>query len=257
MSNESRIQNLDATPESLGFQATPAPDLELERLRRLATLGTLTSGIAHEFNNILTPVMAYAEMAAGDPTDTALVARALDNVIEGIRRATGISEAILALATTAPPSAASASTSIESGVAAAVRSLADATDGGAAAVSVDIGRGLAAAIEPTVLHQVLMNLLMNATHATQPNSGSIAIRGRSRSSTGNIASNNIEIEIEDSGRGIAPGLIPRVFEPFVSGRASADGHRGDAYSGRSRGYGLGLTICKQLVERAGGSITVR
>lgn len=257
MANEPPFQNLDPTRESLGLHAAPAMDLELERVRRLATLGTLTSGIAHEFNNILTPVMAYAEMAAAAPADAALVARALDKVVEGIRRATGISEAILALATAAPAAGGRTSTSIECGVTAALRWLAESTEEDAIPVGTDLAPGLEAAIEPAVLHQVLVNLLINARHAMPGGTGSISIRGCRRSSTGNAGPSHIEIEIEDSGSGIAPSLLPRVFEPFVSGGAAADSQLDGTRSDRRRGHGLGLTLCRQLVERAGGSITVR
>ncbi len=257
MANELPFPNLDPASEKLGFDASPALDLEVERLRRLAALGTLTSGIAHEFNNILTPVMAYAEMAAAAPTDTALVARALDKVVEGIRRATGISEAILALATAAPAAGGRASTSIECGVTAALRSLADLVEGEAMPVRSDLAPDLEAAIEPTVLHQVLVNLLINARHAMPVGTGSISIRGCRRSSPGNSGPSHIEIEIEDSGSGIVPSLLPRVFEPFVSGRVAADSQPDGARSGSRRGHGLGLAICRQLVERAGGSIAVR
>lgn len=257
MATQLPSRSLDSTPESLGLHADPTTELELERLRRLATLGTLTSGIAHEFNNILTPVMAYAEMAAAAPTDTALVARALDKVAEGIRRATGISEAILALATAAPAAGGRASTNIECGVSSALRWLADSPEGGATPVGISLAPDLEAAIEPTVLHQVLINLLLNAKHAMPAGTGTISIRGYRRSSTGNTGSSHIEIDVEDSGKGIAPDLLPRVFEPFVSGRVSTGSQSDGIRSGRQRGYGLGLTICRQLVERAGGSITVR
>lgn len=257
MANELPFPNLDPAPEDLGFDDSPALDLELERLRRLATLGMLTSGIAHEFNNILTPVMAYAEMAAAAPADSALVARALGKVVEGIRRATGISEAILALATAAPAEAGRASTSIECGVAAALRWVADSTEDDAIPVGTDLAPGLEAAIEPAVLHQVLVNLLINARHAMPRGTGSISIRGCRRSSTGNAGPSHIEIEIEDSGSGIAPSLLPRVFEPFVSGGAATDSQLDGTRSGRRRGHGLGLALCRQLVERAGGSISVR
>ncbi len=71
---------------------------ELDHCHQLATLGTLTAGIAHEINNILTPVLAYAHLARSNPNDTALRAKALDRAIAGVEAASRITEAVLGFA---------------------------------------------------------------------------------------------------------------------------------------------------------------
>jgi PAS domain S-box-containing protein len=86
------------------------------------------------------------------------------------------------------------------------------------------------------LQQVFWNLLRNAIKFTPPE-GRIVIRSR------NLRSDVLKVEIEDSGRGIAPGVASRIFEPFEQGE-------------RSEGLGLGLTISKDIVELHGGRITV-
>jgi PAS domain S-box-containing protein len=85
------------------------------------------------------------------------------------------------------------------------------------------------------LQQVFWNLLKNAIKFT-PSEGRIVIRSR------NSRSDVFKIEIEDSGKGIAPRIASRIFEPFEQGE-------------RSEGLGLGLTISKNIVELHGGRIT--
>jgi CheY-like chemotaxis protein len=87
--------------------------------------------------------------------------------------------------------------------------------------------------------RVLINLLSNAVKFTPE--GRVVIRARPFQSS-------LTFEVEDSGRGIPPNLVPAVFEPFRSIRPA----RGD----EPRGTGLGLPICKQLVELMGGDIAL-
>ena len=83
------------------------------------------------------------------------------------------------------------------------------------------------------LKQVLLNLILNASEA-MPEGGKLEI-----SLTGK--DNRVEIAVSDTGGGIAPGELERVFEPF--------------YSTRPTGCGLGLAISKRFVEESGGSIS--
>ncbi len=73
---------------------------ELDHSHQLATLGTLTAGIAHEINNILTPVLAYAQLARSNPHDAGLRAKALDRAVAGVESASRITEAVLGFART-------------------------------------------------------------------------------------------------------------------------------------------------------------
>jgi signal transduction histidine kinase len=106
-------------------------------------------------------------------------------------------------------------------------------------VSAEIDAGLAPArANPEKLARVLANLLQNAIHHTPPD-GSVLV-------TAQQANGNVEIEVADSGEGIAPADRPRVFEPF---------YRGGAEAARTRsGSGLGLAIARAIVEAHGGRI---
>jgi signal transduction histidine kinase len=95
--------------------------------------------------------------------------------------------------------------------------------------------------DPVRLEQVLTNLLANAAKFTEPGGD---IRLTARSEAGHAV-----LRVRDNGRGIAPELLPRVFDLFWQGPGSGDDD--------SRGLGLGLALVKSLVESHGGSITVR
>lgn len=86
------------------------------------------------------------------------------------------------------------------------------------------------------LQQVFWNLLKNAIKFT-PREGQIRIRSM------NLRSDLLRIEVQDSGKGIAPGVVARIFDPFEQAE-------------NSEGLGLGLAICKNIVELHGGRITV-
>lgn len=225
---------------------------------RLTLLGTLAGSIAHEFNNILTPVMSYAEMALDEPADAGLARKALERAYQGCDRASRIAAAILSFAGDGRPGGEGPRCA---DVAAAVREAmvclaADPARYGIA-VSIEIEPGCRAAMDQVGLQQVLLNLILNAIKAMRADrrGGRLAIRATGRrtvldGSTWNAsgaARDDLVIEVEDTGCGIAPEQLPHIFAPFVS--RAAEGAR--------RGTGLGLTICKQLVEGAGGSISVR
>jgi signal transduction histidine kinase len=93
---------------------------------------------------------------------------------------------------------------------------------------------------PEKLQRVLFNLIQNAIRHT-PADGSVTVAAVSNGTT-------LEVEVADSGEGLDPGDHERVFEPFYRGR------NGDSRSGD--GSGLGLTICRAIVEAHGGEITL-
>ena len=123
---------------------------------------------------------------------------------------------------------------------AAVQSALDATaplhEGKAHAFTIEVPRELRVDADRLRLEQVLAHLIANAATYT-PAGGSIVIRG--------VAQDTMAvISVKDSGRGIAPDLLPRVFEPFTRPAGSAE-----------PGLGLGLAIVKNVVTLHGGSVT--
>jgi PAS domain S-box-containing protein len=108
-------------------------------------------------------------------------------------------------------------------------------------VDVDVPPGIRLHADPDRLGQILSNLLTNAAKYTDPG-GRITVRG-------SAGGGQAIVEVQDDGRGIAPELLPRVFELFVQGARTPERQEG--------GLGLGLSIVKSLTELHGGQVEVR
>jgi signal transduction histidine kinase len=214
---------------------------ELDHAHQLATLGTLTAGIAHEINNILTPVLAYAQMANANPGDEALRSKALAKTIAGVETASRIIEAVLGFARAE-----------DGGGPANIADVIDSTlaclgrpperDGITLIVKVDPDAQVC--MQPLALQQVLLNLMLNAVAALRGKAGELRI-DIARDDAGTT-----RIRVADDGPGIPQEVAETLFEPFVTSRSR---RRGDGCSG---GSGLGLAICQRLIEEAGGAIAV-
>ena len=225
-------------------------EAELEHTHRLAMLGTLVGSIAHEINNILTPVVSYAELAKLHPDDAELGAKALARASAGAEQAARIARAILDLARRAED-AGGQDAPPEADIAATIDQvlLCMTRDPGrdAPAIRVQVEPGCAAAIDSTALQQVLLNLLLNAIRAIGSGGGRIDVRGSTWNSPGGDAM--VRVEVEDEGCGMDERTLERIFEPFVSGRSGE--------TSGPPGTGLGLSTSRQLIERFGGTIAAR
>jgi signal transduction histidine kinase len=107
-------------------------------------------------------------------------------------------------------------------------------------VEVDIEGEPLVALPGPRLTQVLLNLVLNAGAAvatTRRDDGRVTVRVRA-------AGDRVRIEVEDDGPGVAPGVRDRLFEPFVTTKEVGEG------------TGLGLAVCRGLVESAGGEIAL-
>lgn len=212
---------------------------ELERLERLATVGTLAAGIAHELNNLLTPVLGYAQLAESHPEDATLVSKALERASRGVESATTIATALLDFT--------GARTRLE------FASVDECLDGALACMGrplekdgIELRRaipaGACARMNGTALQQVLLNLILNARRVLKDR-GWIAVRVQCLASAGDPSEGRLVIEVEDSG----PGLPESVRQGLSEGALPASA---------VKGHGFGLAICRRLVEQCGGTMTV-
>lgn len=218
---------------------------QLQHSHRLATVGTLAAGIAHEINNIMTPVLAYAQLARADPHDAALQVKALDRAIAGAESASRIAQAVLGFTRTDDDlEHANVSEAIDAALACLARD--PSKDGTQLDISVD--RDADVRIAPLALQQVLLNLILNAVTAMCPKRGSLRI------SVAQHVDGTTRITLADTGPGIPRHLLPILFEPFVTSPAQPDHSRA---AEAATGSGLGLAVCKRLVEKVGGSIEAR
>lgn len=220
---------------------------DLEHLHRLATMGTLTAGVAHEINNLLTPVLGYAQLAMAHPDDAQLVEKALTKAVAGVKAATRIAEIILGF--TSDNDITQEYADIGRVVQASLECLARKPDKSGIQIIIQVPPGLMAKIPPLSLQNVLINLIINACHALDANAGGTVTISATSGSKGMIL-----IRVQDTGPGISKEIADRLFEPFVSSKKEAV--LSFKPQEKQGGFGLGLAICKHLIESANGSIAV-
>ena len=209
---------------------------ELERQlfhsERLATVGRVVAGIAHEINNPLEGMLNYLTLAQDDLArgDAAAAERRMGGVREGIERVAGIVRQVLGQAdpATAPVSPVELGGLIRQAV--AFIESRRAFRGIAFTVAVP-GEPLLASGRSVMLGQVLTNLALNACEA-QPEGGEVRVSAERDG-------DRIQVEIADRGPGIAPEDMARIFEPFYSTKGST---------------GLGLSVCHTIVSQHGGEL---
>ncbi|HVR29041.1 MAG TPA: ATP-binding protein [Thermoanaerobaculia bacterium] len=210
-----------------------AMERALEEKERLASLGIMAAGIAHEVNTPITGISSYAQMllAATDATDPRY--ELLKKVERQTFRASRIVNSLLSLARNQAIDA--QPVDVGELVDECLELLHDRTE--AQGIEVEVQKGAEPAIATGAdgeLQQVFTNLFQNAIEA-QDGGGLLRV-GVS------VANPWIEISVDDGGPGISPALRERVFEPFYSTKQ------------RSGGSGLGLSISHEIIRRHGGEL---
>ncbi len=233
VSHEEQLAKLHSEVEALRTQ--------LRHAQRLASLGTLTAMVAHEFNNILTPVVNYAQMAQKNPS---LQTKAILRAADGGRRATEICNAILRISR--GESAEPETVPVAGVVRAALDVLARDLGKDGIELRLDIAEGLCVRTHPIELEQVLVNLLSNARSAVLKTRGMRRIEVTASPDR----DGGVLLCVRDNGTGIAPEHLPRIFEPFFT---TADPAAGPGHEG---GSGLGLPVCQEIIQHLGGRIDV-
>jgi len=226
---------------------------EVEHSQRLATIGTIAAGVTHEVNNLLTPALAYAcQLKAGAESEPSRAA-AIDRVVAGIEAASKILQAVLGFASAAPidDERAEVSHVLEDSLTCLSRE--PKRDG--IEIRAAVQPGLWVGIQHLALQQVLLNLLLNACKAIR---GAGTRRGEIRIAAIQRSDGSTLITVADSGPGFPKEIAGKLFQPFASVRPARSGrksaHPAQAHS-RDNGHGLGLSICKQLIESAGGTLS--
>lgn len=214
---------------------------EVIALQRHAALGAMAGLMAHEVNSILTPMLAYAVLARRPGASPEAVARALAAAEDGARRAGEVTRAIMSLGRGEAARSAGVA-NVREVVSLARGAMGRDLSRDGIACDVKVPGELSVAMSPVLLQQVLVNLLHNARTALL-GAGSVSPRITITAEVMECSTWNtggVTLVVSDNGPGIPPKMRGAIFEPYVS-------------SGPS-GTGLGLTVCRELVSAAGGTI---
>jgi signal transduction histidine kinase len=245
--------NQRLTREIRDHQASEQKNLALERRlqhrERIAAIGTLAGGVAHEFNNIMTPILLYSQLALEEvPADSGL-AQDLRRIIEASHRARSLVTRILTFSRDMDSQQAELfplRQPVDEAVA-LVRAIVP--------TNIEIsfegdhdGDGLQVRGDPRLVHQVVINLCTNAYQAMRNSGGRLIVRLLSVEDPpeGQIDPGRYcLLEVSDTGHGMDQTVIAHIFEPFFTTREVGEG------------TGLGLSVVHGIVASMGGFITVR
>ena len=210
---------------------------------RLIAAGTLAAGVAHEINNPLSYVLSSLELVRrriqDQPRLAALVDDDLSDMADGLAR---IREVVAGLGTFARPEADTVMRIAPRDVCTAALRIASASVRHNATVSTIYADDVPAVIgNPSRLGQVLVNLIVNASHAMPERPAS---RNRIEVHVHRLPTGEAAIAVRDNGTGIADDVLPRLFDPFFTTKPTGTG------------TGLGLAVCQGIVSSLQGRIDV-
>jgi len=237
------IQKRKSLHRNLTRQQQQNSDLEcqINQLQPLANIGTAACMIAHEINNLLTPLANFANLALNNPDDKLLTEKALEKMVRNCEQASKVVESMLAVAN--GQSQEKKNTSLAVLVDEVFTCLCRDFAKDSILVKITIPEDLQLWAVPVQIQQVLMNLILNAREAMLPRGGILTVTARE-------TDESVQIEVADTGVGITPADIKRIFEPFYTSRTDKKS------PSKESGSGLGLVFCKKIVDSHGGSISV-
>jgi PAS domain S-box-containing protein len=224
-------------------------EVELERQLRQAqkmdALGVLAAGIAHDFNNVLTTILASAELIKCKiPSDSPILPK-VDAILHAGLCAAGLTKQILGF------SRKSDEKRVPLDLTAIVRDGLNTLHGSIPPnieLRDDLMSGVWVEADPVLIHQVVLNLAINALQAMQPQGGVLQValtealedgRGTGKPTRAAV------LTVRDSGCGMDTQVQERIFEPFFTTKAAGEG------------TGLGLAMVHATVTKAGGRISVQ
>jgi signal transduction histidine kinase/ActR/RegA family two-component response regulator len=223
---------------------------QLQQVMKLQAIGTLAGGIAHDFNNILFPIVGYTELTMDDIPEDSQARQNLEEILKATNRAKELVQQILTFSRQNCQER--KPLKVQFLIKEALKLL-RATIPASIDIDCEIDefcgpiRG-----DPTQIHQVIMNLCTNAYHAMQKTGGKLDVRlkeihlsyEQSIERVGMKVGKHIELTVTDTGHGMEPQVMERIFEPYYTTKE------------QGKGTGLGLSVIHGIVKNHGGDITV-
>jgi signal transduction histidine kinase len=234
--------------------AGPDGDQELVRSQRLASVGALAGGVAHAFNNFLTPIVGNVSLALLDLPATSPVRKQLEMIRKATNRASALTRQLLAFAgqSATHVNAINVTMAVEE-----MTLLLDASSSGSTQIDYDLKSGLPfIEVDSQHIGQIVLNLVTNACESFPANSGRVEINTGALDAEQvyldacligrDLAGNPLEkgryvyLEVCDNGSGVPEQDWSRIFEP--------------GFTTRGRARGLGLTAVAEIIRRYSGAL---
>ncbi|MDO8948302.1 MAG: ATP-binding protein [Desulfocapsaceae bacterium] len=226
---------------------------QLKQARKMEAIGALAGGIAHDFKNILVPILGYAELAADRISQDDPMASDLRHIIKAALRAKDMISRILSFSSQGPKTkypflphlvVLEALKLLQTSLPSTIEVKTE--------IDADCGTILA---DPTQLYQIVMNLCTNAYHAMLEKGGilRVSLAGVSLDeekskllSSDCVSGDYIVLDVSDTGVGMERKILERIFEPYFSTKSE-----------KGEGSGLGLSVVHGIVKGYQGQITVQ
>ena len=223
-----------------------APGSETDQLRRqllqaqkLSSVGALASSVAHEFNNILTAIINYAKLSLRPQSKDTDRVQALEKILKSGHRAAQIIKSMLGYARNTPQRQ-------DTDLVALIEDVLLLAEKDLLKHNIQVEKRYQgrphAPVVPAQIEQVLLNLILNARQA-MPRGGTLRLDVRD-----NPRTHMAELRVSDTGVGIPPERLRLIFEPFYTTKEPDEHGHG--------GTGLGLSVCRQIIEQHRGRIRV-
>ncbi len=231
---------LDLTERKRAEAEAREMQMELAHANRMATMGQLTASIAHEINQPIGATLTNAQAALrwlrAEPPDLAALGRALDRIVQDSNRAGSIVHRIRALIKKAPPRMEGLAIND------AILEIIALTRSEIAKQGITLQTQLAEGLpdiqgDRVQLQQVVLNLIVNAIEAMSQTSEGARDLFISSAPDG---ADGVQVSVRDLGPGFAPSTLEHVFDPF--------------YTTKSTGLGMGLSICRSIINAHGGRL---
>ena len=247
------VRNPDGTPRSILIICTDITEqkkleTQLLRAQRLESIGTLASGVAHDLNNILTPILVCAEVLKGNPLREDLPAL-ISLIEESAKRGANVVRQVLTFARGIEGERVAIKPSY------LIQEMIDIAQNTFPKTIEILGRYpddlWSINCDPTQIHQVLLNLSVNARDA-MPSGGSITIGAENFEVDEHYASMtpgakpgpHVMFRVTDTGAGMSRAIIDKIFDPFFTTKEVG------------KGTGLGLSTALGIIKSHGGFISV-
>ncbi|MFO7751527.1 MAG: response regulator [Desulfobacteraceae bacterium] len=222
---------------------------QLQQTQKIEAIGTLAGGIAHDFNNILSGIFGFSQLAKSHINNPEKAAECMDQVMGAAQKAADLVQQILTFSRKSEHQKyplhmhgliKEALKLIRSSIPATIE------------IKESVNTDAKILADPTNIHQVIMNLCTNGYHAMEETGGTLTVnlsktevsRPDFPAGSGPSPGNYLVLEISDTGEGIHPDIMEKIFEPYFTTK------------GKGKGTGLGLAMVMGIVKDHNGHITV-